>query len=85
MSVTFEGFLVLSEVEVCVAQLAVDGTQGFQVFRALFDGGLEAVDTGPVLTLLAVVLPLQGQLQARARYVHDTNYVCISYVNSMPY
>ena len=60
------GPVVVPEVEVGVAELAVYGGQGPQVVRTRLDGGLEEGDAGATVTGLAQPLPLQCQLQARA-------------------
>lgn len=64
MFVVFQGFAVLFEVEVGVAQLAVDGTEGLQVFCADLHGCLEKRCSPFKVPGLAEPLSFQGQLQA---------------------
>lgn len=63
MAVVLQGFAVVVQVEVSVAQLAVDGTEDLQVLRAYLDGRLEERDTGAVVTHLTQALTFQSQLQ----------------------
>ena len=53
---------VLLQVEVGIAQLAVDGTQHLQVLRAHLHGGLKEGHARLEVARLAPPLTLQGQL-----------------------
>lgn len=64
MSVVFQGFAVFLEVEVGIAQLAVDGTEGLQVFCSDLDGSLEESCSTFKVPGLAQALSFQSQLQA---------------------
>lgn len=64
MSVVFQGFAVFLEVEVGIAQLAVDGTEGLQVFCSDLDGSLEESCSAFKVAGLAQTLSFQSQLQA---------------------
>lgn len=64
VSVVLQGFAVLLEVEVGVAQLAVDGAERLQVFRAHLDGGLKERCPSFEVPGFAQSLPFQRQLQA---------------------
>lgn len=55
---------VVSEVEVGIPELAVDGRERAQVVCAGLDSGLEEGDAGSAVTRLAQPLALQRQLQA---------------------
>lgn len=62
--VVLQGFAVLLEVEVGVAQLAVDGAERLQVFRAHLDGGLKERCPSLEVPGFAQSLAFQRQLQA---------------------
>lgn len=64
VSVVFQGFSILLEVEVGVAQLAVDGTEGLQVFCAHLDGCLKKRRPAFKVSGLAQTFSFQSQLQA---------------------
>lgn len=55
---------VIMQVEVSIAQLAVDGTEHLQVLRAHLDGSFEKGNTCSVVPRLTEPLALQRQLQA---------------------
>lgn len=60
----FQGFAILLEVEVSIPQLAVDGTEGFQVFCANLDGSLKESRSPFEVPGLAQTFSFQSQLQA---------------------
>lgn len=64
VSVVLQGFAILLEVEVGVAQLAVDGAKRLQFFRAHLDGGLKERCPAFKVPGFAQSLPFQRQLQA---------------------
>lgn len=64
MSVVFQGFSILLEVKVGVAQLAVDGSEGLQVFCADLDGCLKKCRPAFKVSGLAQTFSFQCQLQA---------------------
>lgn len=64
VAVELQGFSVVVQVKVSIAQLAVDGTQHLQVLRANLDGSFEEGDARPVVAGLTEPLALQRQLQA---------------------
>ena len=64
MPVELQGFGVVMQVEVRIAQLAVDGAEHLQVLCAHLDGRLEEGDTRSVVAHLTEPLTLQRQLQA---------------------
>lgn len=65
MPVELQGFHVVVQVKVGVAQLTVDGAQHLQVFCADLDGRLEEGDPRPVVPGFTEPLALQRQFQAR--------------------
>lgn len=65
MAVELKRFGVVLQVEVGIAQLAVDGAEDLQVLRPYLDGGLKEGDTCSVITRLTQTLSLQRQLQTR--------------------
>lgn len=71
MAVELERLGVVLQVEVGVAQLAVDGAEDLQVLRPDLDGGLEEGDASTVITRLAQTLSLQCQLQTRGFHPGD--------------
>lgn len=64
MPVVLQGFSILLEVEVGIAQLAVDGAEGLQVFRTDLDGRLKKRRPAFEVAGLAQTFPFQSQLQA---------------------
>lgn len=64
VAVELQGFGVVVQVKVSIAQLTVDGTQHLQVLCANLDGGLKERDARPVVTGFTEPLALQRQLQA---------------------
>lgn len=65
MPVKLQSLGVVVQVEVGVAQLAVDSTKDLQVFCAHLDGSFKKGDACPVIAHLTEALTLQRQLQAR--------------------
>lgn len=70
VAVELEGFRVVMQVKVSVAQLTVDGTQHLQVLCANLDGSFKEGDARPVVTGFTEALALQRQLQAG--HLHPT-------------
>lgn len=70
VAVELEGFSVVMQVKVSVAQLTVDGTQHLQVLCANLDGSFKEGDACPVVTGFTEPLALQRQLQAG--HLHPT-------------
>lgn len=75
--VVLHGLVVVSQVEVRVAELAVDGAERAQVVRAGLDGRLEERHAGAAVARLAQPLALQRQLQAHRATIAalQTNYI----------
>lgn len=71
MAVELERFGVVLQVEVGVAQLAVDGAEDLQVLCPYLDGGLKERDTCAVITCLTQTLSLQRKLQTRGLHPGD--------------
>ena len=70
MLVVFEGFAVLRQIEVRVAELTVDGAQCLEIVRTDTDRRLKVLYSGTTVADLAQPLPLQGQLHTRAFHRH---------------
>lgn len=70
MAVELEGFNVVVQVKVSIAQLTVDGTQHLQVLCADLDGRFKEGDARSVVTGFTEPLALQRQLQAG--HLHST-------------
>ena len=66
MFMVFQGLAELLQVEVGVAQLAVDGAQGLQVVRARVDRRLKELHTCATVACLTQPLSFQGQLHTGA-------------------
>ena len=58
MLVVFEGFAVLRQIEVRVAELTVDGAQCLEIVRTDADGRLKELYPGATVSDLAQSLPL---------------------------
>lgn len=72
-----QGFVVLLQVKVGVAQLAVDGAQDLKVLRSHLDGRLKEGHAGPIVSRLAQALALQGEVQARRLHPAEPRRVSI--------
>lgn len=70
MPVELQGLGIVMQVEVGIAQLAVDGTEYLQVLRAHLDGSFKEGDACSVVAHLTEPLALQRQLQAG--HLHPT-------------
>lgn len=70
VAVELQGFHVVMQVKVSIAQLTVDGAQHLQVLCANLDGSFKEGDARPVVTGFAEALALQRQLQAG--HLHPT-------------
>lgn len=64
MFVVLHCFVIVAEIEVCISELAVDGTEGAQIVSACLNGGLEEGHASPAVAGLTQPLALQSQLQA---------------------
>lgn len=64
MPVELQGLSVVMQVEVGIAQLAVDGTEHLQVLCAHLDGSFKEGDACSVVAHFTEPLALQRQLQA---------------------
>lgn len=60
-----QGFVVLLQVKVGIAQLAVDGAKNLEVLCSNLDGRLKEGNTGTIVTSLTKPLTFQSQVQAR--------------------
>lgn len=60
-----QGFVILLQVKVGVAQLAVDGAEDLQVICSDLDGRLEEGDAAAIVVELTEPLTLQSQVQTR--------------------
>ena len=70
MPVELQGLSVLMQVEVGIAQLAVDGTEHLQVLCTHLDGSFKEGDASSVVPHLTETLTFQRQLQAG--HLHPT-------------
>lgn len=70
VAVELEGFSVVMQVKVSIAQLTVDGTQHLQVLRAHLHGSFKEGDARSVVACFTEPLALQRQLQAG--HLHPT-------------
>lgn len=62
-------FRVVTQVEVGIAELAVDGTECSKVVRAGLDGGLKEGHTRPTVAGFAQPFAFQCQLEAHRRSI----------------
>lgn len=85
MFVVLHSHIVVSEIEVGVSELAVDGAEGAQVVGAGLDGGLEEGHAGAAVSSLAQPLALQRQLQAHGPSIATlmTIITLIQYMHSI--
>ena len=63
MFMVLQCLLIVLQIEIGIAHLAVDGTQRSQVARTTLDRRLKEIDTFTTVTLLAVTLAFQSQLE----------------------
>lgn len=70
MSVKLQGLGIIMQVEVGIAQLAVDGTEHLQILCAHLNSSFKEGDTCSVVAQLTEPLTLQRQLQAG--HLHPT-------------
>lgn len=64
MVMVFQGLCIFLQVEVGIAQLAVNGAQGAQILRSHLNCCLKEGHSSPAIARLAQALTLQSQLQA---------------------
>ena len=60
MSMVLQGLVILLQVKVGIAQLAVDGTEDLEVLCSNLDGRLKERHTGTVVTSLTEPLTFQS-------------------------
>lgn len=76
MPMVLQGFVVLLQVKVGVAQLAVDGAEDLEVLCTDLDGRLKEGHASPIVASLAEALAFQSEVQTRCFHPAEKWDVC---------